>query len=149
MKYKTLSPVVRKFVEYQIESWPENKQILADINADKMPRIISSYGKESKGSPDSGVYRPTEDAALRLIKSTMYYCQLELSVNAVESVYLRLSPEDQEFIRLMYWSKTKYTPDGIALKMNMTKTTVYRRLSLILFEVARRLGYANLWEGLL
>ena len=68
--------------------------------------------------------------------------ELLLSVMAVESVYVRLSPEDKELIRLMYWSKN-LNPDGIALKMNMTKSTIYRRIGLILLEVARRLGYAN------
>ena len=64
-------------------------------------------------------------------------------MNAIESVLAHLSDTDLELIRLRYWSGD-LTPDGIAMKLNIGRTTVFERLNNILVEIARRLGYINL-----
>lgn len=143
MRYKyRIDSRTRDFIELQIECLQENEKLLAEIRADMMPRMISRYD-ESSGVTNYD-YRPTEDAALR-ITSSAYIFQLELSVNAVRSVYERLSDEDKELIRMKYWSGNRYAPDAIAMKLNMARTTVYDRLNNILFEVGRKLGFVNLW----
>ena len=145
-KYKyTLDPVTRNFIELQIQRYPENVKQLEELRAAHMPRIIASYDNQGKGSPAGGAYRPTEAAALRLATS-QYILQLELSISAIRGVYERLSPEDQELIRLRYWSKGQFNPDGVALKLYASKTTMYSRINLILTEIGYCLGYVNLFE---
>ena len=74
-----------------------------------------------------------------------YILQLQLSVNAVSAVYNKLSEEDKELLRLMYWSE-RYSADGIAYKLNLSRSSVFSRLSKILRKIACRIGYINL-EG--
>lgn len=115
-----LNTYFRRFVEHQIRSFPENRRTLARYESNRL-----SY----------------EDALL----SPSYLLQTTLSVNAIGSALDRLAPEDRELIRLMYWSEN-YSADGIAHKLNITKSTVYSRLNTILREIARRIGYINFDE---
>ena len=142
VKYKhRMDKRIRDFIEFQIECCPMNEKLLAELKGSMMPRITTNYGASSHGS--GNVYRPTEETALRIVSDT-YLLQLELSINAVRSVYNRLLPEDQELIRLMYWSNTAYNADGVAMKLCMSRSTVYDRLNNIIVEIGRRLGYVNL-----
>lgn len=144
-KYKfTLDPVTRRFIELQIERYPDNVKQLAELKAAAMQRIIASYDNQHGESPPGGVSRPTEVAALKLA-SNAYILQLEIAISAVRGVYDRLPADDQELVRLMYWSDGRFTPDGVALKLNTTRATMYGRLNLILVEIGRCLGYVNLF----
>lgn len=107
-----------------------------------MPNLISCY-KAPPGRTND-LRRPTEDAAINIV-TDIYVMQLKLSVNAVRSVYDKLTPEDKELIRLMYWSNNIFNADAISMKLNMARTTVYDRLNHILIAVGRRLGYVNMF----
>ena len=106
-----------------------------------MPKITSRYGEASGGSDKTR--RPTEDAAIRII-SAQYIALLDWTVKAIASVYNRLSDEDKELVRLRYWVGN-LTMDGIAMRMNMSKSTVSIHLNDILVAIAVRLGYVNLF----
>lgn len=121
---------------------PENEKILSEIKLEKMPKLISLYGTPT--GITNNLRRPTEEAAINIATDT-YILQLKLSVNAVRSVYDKLSPEDKELIRLMYWSNNIFNADAISIKLNMARTTVYDRLNHILIAVGRRLGYVNMF----
>lgn len=129
-------------MELQIANWPKYKKELEKIEKDLMPKITSRYGEASGGSDKSR--RPTEEAAIRLI-SAQYIAQLDWTVKCIESVYNRLSDENKELIRLRYWVGN-LTMDGIAMRMNMGKSTVCFQLNNILVAMASRLGYINLYE---
>lgn len=136
-----MHPRIRDFIEFQIECCPQNEKLLTDLKQSMMPRLTPNYGVSSRVS--GNISRPTEETALRIISDT-YLLQLELSINAVRSVYNRLAPEDQELIKMMYWSNTTYNADGIAMKLCMSRTTVYERLNNIIVEIGRRLGFVDL-----
>lgn len=136
----TLEVPLRAFIEGQIEYFPENKRQLATLKADMIPSQITKYGHRTGGFDSE--QRPTEDTAIR-IASDQYIFMLELHVTTIEAVYNSLSDIDKELIRLKYWSG-ELTPDGIALKLNMDRATMYRHLNAIIVEVGRRLGYVNL-----
>lgn len=140
-KYKyTINTEVRDFVEYQLSYYPENRKLLERLKAEMIPSAIPKYGPQTGGfNPEQ---RPTEDTAVKMA-SDIYIFQLELTVNAIASVLEKLGEEDLELIRLKYWSG-ELTPEGIAIKLNLGRTTVYERLNNILVEIARRLGYINL-----
>ena len=133
----TLEPWLREFIEGQIRYFPENRKILAQLKNDMIPSAIPKYGPQTGGfDPEQ---RPTEDVAIKMA-SDRYIFQLELTVSAIDAVYEALADLDKELLRLKYWSG-ELTAEGIALKLNMDKATLYRHLNTILEEVGRRLGY--------
>lgn len=131
---------IRGFIEYQVIWWPENKKILTAAKTDMIPSQISQYGPHAGGHDSE--QRPTEDIAVK-IASDEYISHLERSVRAIGEVYDRLADIDKELIRLKYWSG-ELTAEGVALKLNMDKATMYRHINAILTEIGKRLGYINL-----
>ena len=139
-KYKfTLAVALRDFIEWQIEYYPDNKRQLAVFKDSMIPSQISQYGHKT-GTFDSEK-RPTEDITIR--RNPTYIMEQERIVNAIESVLNNLNEQDLELIRLRYWDG-KLTPEGIALKLNIGRTTLYERLNNILVIIAKRLGYIDL-----
>ena len=131
---------IRSFVEFKIRTFHEDKAQLAILKADLIPSAIPKYGPTTGGfNPEQ---RPTEDIVEHIINNR-YVRQLELTVNAIQSVYDQLSEEDKDLLRLKYWQGS-LTPEGIALKLNIGRTTVYEHLNNIIVEIARRLGYIDL-----
>lgn len=141
-KYKfTLTAEKRNRIEADIRDYPEDKKQLEEIKNDMIPSQISQYGPREGGGFDSEK-RPTEDITLRII-SAPYIRFLSWKVEAIGSVINNLNDIDREILNLMYWQRG-LTPEGIAMKLMMDKTTVYYRLNNVLVEIARKLGYINL-----
>jgi RinA family phage transcriptional activator len=136
-----LNSDVRNFVEYQIRYFPENKRQLESMKTDRIPSAIPKYGPQAGGSFNSEA-RPSEETAIRIM-SDRYIMQLEYTVKSIDSVLNKLNDLDMELIRLKYWNGS-LTPEGIAMKLHMSRATVYNRLNNILVEIARRLGYIDI-----
>lgn len=139
-RYKfTIDNVVRSFIEEQIEYYNENKRYIEEVKAEAIPSTVPKYGPQTGGfNPEQ---RPTEDIVIR--RNPQYLIETERIVKVIGSVLEKLSETDMELIRLKYWT-AGLTPEGIALKLNLGRTTVYERLNNILVEIGRRLGYINL-----
>ena len=139
-KYKfTLAVALRDFIEWQIEYYPDNKRELAVFKDSMIPSQITQYGQKT-GSFDSEK-RPTEEITIR--RNPAYIMEQERIVKAIESVLDSLNEQDLELVRLRYWDG-KLTPEGIAMKLNIGRTTLYERLNNILVIIAKRLGYIDL-----
>ena len=139
-KYKfTLAVALRDFIEWQIEYYPDNKRELAVFKDSMIPSQITQYGQKT-GSFDSEK-RPTEEITIR--RNPAYIMEQERIVKAMESVLDSLNEQDLELVRLRYWDG-KLTPEGIAMKLNIGRTTLYERLNNILVIIAKRLGYIDL-----
>lgn len=136
----TLAPALRDFIEWQLEYYHDNKRQLNSFKENMIPSQISQYGHKAGSSFDSEK-RPTEDITIR--RNPEYIMEQERIINAIESVLTKLSESDMEIIRLKYWSG-ELTPDGIALMLNIDKSTLYYRLNNIMVEIARRLGLVNI-----
>lgn len=135
----TLAPALREYIEWQIEYYPDNKRQLMMTKASMIPSATPKYGPQTGGfNPEQ---RPTEDIVVR--RNPDYIMEQERIISAIESVYTKLTDSDKEIIRLKYWSG-ELTPDGIALKLNMDRATMYRHLNAIITEVARRLGLVDI-----
>jgi len=135
-----LEQPLRGYIEWQIEYYPENKRQLALIKDSMVPSQISQYGYKAGSSFDSEK-RPTEEITIK--RNPEYIIEMERIILAIEAVYNRLNDQDKELIRLKYWDG-KLTPDGIALALNIDKSTMYYRLNNIIVEVARRLALVDL-----
>lgn len=136
----TLAPALREFIEWQLEYYHDNKRQLNSFKESMIPSQISQYGHKTGSSFDSEK-RPTEDITIR--RNPEYIMEQERILNAIESVLNKLSEADKEIIRLKYWSG-ELTPDGIAMMLNIDKSTLYYRLNNIMVEIARRLGLVNI-----
>lgn len=139
-KSKDLYPDIRGFVERQIKYYHENKRQLDTLQMDLFPSMISQYGHKGGGSPNTEK-RPVEETAIK-IASDLYIFQLGVAVNAVTDVYEKLSDMDKELIRLKYWDR-RLTADGIAMRLGISRPSVYVRLNKIITEIAKRMGYIN------
>ena len=141
-KYKfTLTVEKRNRVEADLRDYPEDKKQLEEMKEDLIPSQISQYGHR-EGSGFDSEKRPTEDITIRIV-SAPYIRFLSWKVEAIDSVIDNLNEIDREILDMMYWHRG-LTPEGIAMKLMMDKTTVYYRLNNILVEIARKLGYINL-----
>lgn len=141
-KYKfTLTPDKRNRVETDLRDYPEDKRQLDEIKNNMIPSQISQYGPKEGSSFDSEK-RPTEDITIRIV-SAPYVRFLSEKVEAISSVVDYLNETDHNIIDLMYWHRG-LTPEGIAMQLNLGRSTVYQRLNNILVEIARRLGYINI-----
>ena len=136
----TLAPRLKDYIEWQLEYFPENKKQLEAYKDSMIPSQISQYGPHAGGSHDTE-QRPTEDITIK--RNPEYIMEQERIISAIESVLVRLGDQDMELIRLKYWSG-ELTPDGIALKLHMDKSTMYYRLNNVQVEIARRLGWVNI-----
>lgn len=140
-KYEsTLAPALRQWVEMLIEYYPENKRRLQLLKNSMIPSAIPKYGPQAGGGDSEA--RPTEEVAVKIV-SDRYLLNLEMTVGAISSVYDQLGELDRELLRLRFWDGN-LTPDGIALRLNVSRTTFYIHLNSILVEVARRIGYIDL-----
>lgn len=141
-RYKwKLASDIRQRVIWDLQDYPEDKKQLEEIKNDMIPSQISQYGPKEGGGFDSEK-RPTEDITLRII-SAPYIRFLAWKVEAIGSVIDNLNDIDMAILDMMYWHRG-LTPEGIAMKLAMDKTTVYYRLNNVLVEIARKLGYINL-----
>lgn len=139
MRYKfTLMPVVRDYVASKIRYYPEDKKQLAELKIDMIPSPTPKYERKESNGGSNPEQRPTEDITFR-ITSNSYIARLEFEVKAIESVLNVCSKEDIELIRLTYWNG-ELTPEGIALKLNIERSTYYRRLNDLLVAFAERMG---------
>ena len=142
MRYKyTLDTRIRQHIEWQIEHYHEDRRQLKIAKDDMIPSPTASYSLTA-GTSSSNVNRSTENIAVR-IETNQYIKQLEQSCTAIERVLCRLPAEDKELIEIYYW-RHEYTADGVGMKLNMTRRTVYRHINDILTAVALEMGYINL-----
>lgn len=69
--------------------------------------------------------------------------RMQSITRSIGSVVEGLSAEKLELVRLMYWSRPRrYTWDGLAMQINVTRRTAFRWRREILCAIATRAGLA-------
>jgi RinA family phage transcriptional activator len=85
--------------------------------------------------------RPTERIGTILLTHKKLQ-QLETVTNAIQLVYDRVSDEYKRLIQLKYWTKPqRYTWDGIAEKLHISKRQAMRWRDEIVYTIAEVLGW--------
>ena len=136
MNKSSLSPVIRKYVEYQLEHYYDSRRQLKDAERDMLPSNTPKYSLEPAGH--SGTSRTTEAVAINIM-ANKYLVEIEKTVNAIDYVASRLSTEDKKLIDLVYFKGT-HTITGAGLSLNMSQRTAYRHVDAILIKFAQELG---------
>ena len=67
---------------------------------------------------------------------------LAQAVDAISAVYSNLPEAKKELVRLRYWDKPqRYTWEGIALEIKISRRQALRWRNEIIYQIARRLGW--------
>lgn len=129
----------RKEIIRRLRRYPAIKKEYNELKNDLIPSTTAA----PSGAPgaSSKIKRPTEITALKLISSP-YLRRLEYECNAIELVLNQLSKTDITLIDLVYW-KNKYTIEGAAEALHMSRTAVNRHINSILGLLAIEMGYID------
>lgn len=86
---------------------------------------------------------PTERAAIELVTHRRLE-KLERVTHAIKTVYEALPDEKRKLIKLKYWTRPqRYTWDGIAEQLHVTKRQAMRWRSEVVYAIAELLGEAD------
>ncbi|WJQ02875.1 transcriptional regulator [Geobacillus stearothermophilus] len=86
---------------------------------------------------------PTERAAIELVTHRRLE-KLERVTHAIKTVYEALPDEKRKLVKLKYWTRPqRYTWDGIAEQLCVTRITCLRWRNEIVYAIAELLGEAD------
>jgi len=129
-----------KHIEAELYDYHES---LKRIKERKEEIMYSSSLDENKGGVNSARVpnSPTERIATMLVMDKRLR-ELERITEAIETVYQSLDVERKKLIRLKYWTKPQtLTWEGIALKLNVSRATVFRWREEVVNAIAEKLGW--------
>lgn len=130
-----LPPKIKRYIEYELEHFNDNKRLLKETEDNMMPGITPTLSFVGGGG---GVNKSTEKAAIK-IASSIYIRRTEENIRALERVLNRLDNTDKTLIELVYFRKT-HTVIGAGLKVNLDKSAAYRHINNILGLIALEMG---------
>ncbi|MGN0627464.1 MAG: hypothetical protein ACI4IT_05840 [Oscillospiraceae bacterium] len=130
-----LPPKIKRYIEYELEHFNENKRWLKETEDNMMPRITPTLSFVGGGG---GVNKSTEKTAIK-IASSIYIRRTEENIRALERVFNKLDNTDKMLIELVYFRKT-HTVIGAGLKVNLDKSAAYRHINNILGLIALEMG---------
>ena len=131
---------IRQYIECELRDYDQTKKEWENIQKN----VICAGGcGDDSGIRGTDKRSATESKALRLI-SNKRLAQLERTIAAFERVLSRLQEEKYKLVMLKYWSSPQMlTDDGIALKLNISKRTLYDWQSAIILAFAKELGLVD------
>lgn len=127
-------------VESELYAYHETRKEMMRIKDDIM------YGRSSNDENIGGGRSnlpgdPTGRTAV-LLATDKRLNQLQLIVDAIESVYEQLPPEKQKLIRTRYWARTRMLNwEGIAVECSVSRITAIRWRDRIVEAIAEKLGW--------
>lgn len=141
MRYKfSLKPEIKATVQWQLESYREDKRQLEKAKRDLIPSGVQKYSLTA-GVDGGDAKRSTEEVAMKII-SAPYIRRLEINVEAIERAMRRFDDTDMKLIDLIYWRK-EYTPEGAGMVVGIQKSAVYQRINKIFGVIAFEMGYVS------
>lgn len=130
-----LPPKIKRYIEYELEHFHENKRWLKETEENMIPGITPMFSFVGGGG---GINKPTEKAAIK-IASSIYIRRTEENIRALERVLNRLDITDRTLVELVYFKKT-FTVTGAGLKVKLDKSAAYRHINNILGLIALEMG---------
>lgn len=129
----------RKSVEEEIKNYKAYKLEYEQIKQDILYGASRSNDENVGGGKSNLPTNPIEDRVIAMTISNKLQ-RINKIIRAVEMVYMGLDNEKQEFMRMFFWDR-KYTIDGVASELYISKRTAYYWKSEIVNLVATHLGY--------
>lgn len=137
MRKNGLKPSTFKHVEAELANYHETQKEIAKRREELMYPTMS---EELVGSRGSTISDPTAAKAARIVMDRRLK-ELERIEDAITSVYMRLEEKPKRLVHMVYWTKNQKTWEGIAMELEIGRTTLFRWRSEIIKEIADRLGW--------
>jgi RinA family phage transcriptional activator len=136
LKNKKMPIELVRYIEFLLRNYPRIVQHLNELK-DKLTSNKKTSQLKVLEHKDLFISNPiAEDIRIE---------RLETIVQAINRVITQISSSNDQsylkFIQLKYWNKhEELTMDGIALKIHVSRRTVYNIRTRILYAIARELG---------
>jgi len=129
-----------KHIEAELHSYRDTLREIDQLRKDIM--FCSEHTDENVGGGRSNLpSSPTERIGTTLVTHRRLQ-QLETIANAIQLVYDRVPDDHKKLIQLKYWTKPqRYTWDGIAEKLHISKRQAMRWRDEIVYTIAEVLGW--------
>lgn len=131
---KKMTQTTARKVEEEIRSYSRLKYEL-----DRIKREIIFQSPVVQEGSSNAISRPVESAVSKIFADRRIRT-LEQTIAAIDSMLVRCSDDEKEFIKMYYWSR-QYTLEGVAIKMDRGQATLKRWKKKIIRELALELGY--------
>ncbi|WJQ03219.1 transcriptional regulator [Geobacillus stearothermophilus] len=140
-KVKLPKNIVR-YVEHNLYYYHEYLRDIERLRKDIL------YGRDNNdenigGGRSNLPSSPTEQRAIELVTHRRLE-KLERVTHAIKTVYEALPDEKRKLVKLKYWTRPqRYTWDGIAEQLHITKRQAMRWRSEVIYAIAELLGEAD------
>jgi len=136
IKKARISQSVFKYVESELRGY---KNSIVELEHLKRNIIEAAPIVDNSGGTNNAVGNPTESKALKLISNKKLQ-RLESVISVIRSVFDACDKSRQELIRMKYWNNI-YKDEGIADRLGIDRSTLYRWKNEIVLKVALKMGY--------
>lgn len=127
-----------RHIEQELYFYRDTKIQIKDIRDEA---FFAQGNSNPEGGKSNLPGKPTESIAIRL-EDNKELREMEKMVQAIEEVYDTYDKRHQEFIRTFYWARPqRLTIDGIAEKLYVSRSEVFRFRHRIVFRLAKELGW--------
>ena len=134
-----LAPQIKMWCEWHLINFRKYKKDIASYKVDMIPSAIANYGISPRGN--GAFTRTTEQTTLHIL-ADRYVVETQVVIDSVEFVLNQLEPDDRELLEMVYLNpNNRFTPEGAAIQLCMSKSTAYRRINNALAFLAMTLGY--------
>ena len=138
MKSVKMKPSTFKHIEAEIASLPELRKEIIKRREEIMNPTMT---EELVGGRSAEPSDPTGRIASRLVMDKRL-SELERIESAITSVYDKLEEKPKQLVHRIYWTRHKRTWEGVAMDLEIGRTTLFRWRNEIVYAVADKLGWS-------
>lgn len=141
-KVKLPKNIVR-YVEHNLYYYHEYIREIQRLRNDILYGVKITTDENVGGGRSNLPSSPTEQRAIELVTHRRLE-KLERVTHAIKTVYDALPDEKRKLVKLKYWTRPqRYTWDGIAEQLHITKRQAMRWRSEVIYAIAELLGEAD------
>lgn len=132
-----MKPSTFKHIEAEIAMLPELRKEIVKRREEIMNPTMT---EELVGGRSNEPSDPTGRLATRLVMDKRL-SELERIELAITSVYEMLEDKPRQMVNMIYWTRHKRTWEGIAMELEVGRTTLFRWRNEIVYAVGNNLGW--------
>lgn len=132
-----MKPSTFKHIEAEISSLPDLRKEIIKRREEIMNPTMT---EELVGGRSNEPSDPTGKMATRLVMDKRL-SELERIEKAITNVYDKLEDKPKQMVNLIYWTRHKRTWEGIAMELEVGRTTLFRWRNEIVYAVGDNLGW--------
>ncbi|MBC1458465.1 DUF722 domain-containing protein [Listeria newyorkensis] len=139
---KRLTKAQFQYIEDELRHYHETKNEMERLRLNVITgSIYREHVDENIGGSSSGSISNQVEQRTLLLDMDQQINRMKTLVSAIDKTISSLNDEEKQLVHFRYWDRSKPTWTWIAIKLNMSESTAKRKRKVIVYEVARRLGY--------